>query len=145
MVKAPGGTAIVAGSTALDSKVRELDEHGFEELLAGTDRLIVAEFYMEGCPACLIMVPVMDALAAELAGEAVFARIDARAHLDTALRYAVAATPTFLMFCRGVFMVDLVGVMHPDILRSAIVDMIDHRAKCAGRPITPPYRQEGQE
>ena len=28
------------------NEVQEVDDHGFQELLAGTDRLVVVEFYM---------------------------------------------------------------------------------------------------
>lgn len=98
---------------------------------------------MEGCPACGAMDPAVDDLAGELGGEVAFVRIDARANLDAALRYGVAATPTFLLFCRGTFLMELVGVMHPDTLRMAIEDMLERRSECAGRSMVPPRTMDG--
>jgi thiol-disulfide isomerase/thioredoxin len=126
------------GSTALENEIRETDGHGLEELLVSTDRLVVAEFYMEECSACRAMAPVLNDLAREMSQEAVFVRIDGRTYLDTALRYGVVATPTFLIFCRGTFLLDMVGVIHPALFRDAIRDMLAHRSECAGRPMTPP-------
>jgi len=98
---------------------------------------------MEDCPACRAMDQAVDDLAGEMGGEVVFVRIDARANIDSALRYGVAATPTFLLFCRGTFLMELVGVMHPDTLRMAIGDMIERRSECAGRPMGPPRTMDG--
>ena len=129
------GIVIETGPTALEGKVREIDEHEFNELLANSDRLLIVEFFMEGCPACSTMAPVLDDLARELSRDVEFVRVDGRAYLDTALRYGVVATPTFLMFCRGVFLMETVGVIHPAAMMDVINDLLRHRAECAGRPM----------
>lgn len=119
-------------------EVQELDGQGFQELLAGTDRLVVVEFYMEGCPGFQTMAQVLDALAGELSGDAVLVKVDARENLDIALRFGVVATPTVLLFCRGTFLMEMVGVVSLAVLRSAIDDMLQHRQECAGRPMSVP-------
>ena len=133
------GIGIEAGQASLEGRVREVDQRGFDELVATSDRLLVVEFFMEGCPACRTMAPALDDLARELSGGAEFVRVDARAYLDTALRYGVAATPTLLIFCRGTFLMEMVGVVHPAALRDAISDLLKHRSKCAGRPMRAPH------
>ncbi len=137
------GIGIEAGPAALEGMVREVDEHGFDELLATSDRLLIVEFFMEGCPACRTMAPILEDLARELSGEVEFVRVDARANLDTALRYGVVATPTFLMFCRGVFLMEMVGVIHPVAMMEVISDLLKHRAECAGRPMRPLQGTDG--
>lgn len=137
------GIVIEAGPTALKGRVREIDERAFEELLATSDRLLVVEFFMEGCPACRTMAPVIDDLARGMSGDVEFVRVDARAYLDTALRYGVVATPTFLMFCRGVFLMDMVGAVHPAAMRDVIDDLLKHRSECAGRPMRPLHEIDG--
>lgn len=127
---------------ALQSEIPELDERAFHELLVTTDRLVVVEFFMEGCPACRAMDPALAGLSQELSGKVVFARVDARTNLDTALRYGVVATPTFLMFCRETFLMEMVGVMPPEALRDAIADMLEHCSECAGRAMTPPFEMD---
>ncbi|MDW5561727.1 MAG: thioredoxin domain-containing protein [Methanomassiliicoccus sp.] len=128
---------------AEDIAVRELDGRSLQELLASTDKLVVAEFYMDGCSACRSMAPVFDDLARELSEGAVFVRVDARPNLDTALQYGVVATPTFLLFCRGLFLADVVGIMDLDGLRKVIGDMLRHRSECAGGPMVPPFETDG--
>jgi len=120
------------------NEVQEVDDHGFQELLAGTDRLVVVEFYMEGCPGCQAMAQVLDALADELPDDAVLVKVDARKNLDIALGFGVVATPTVLLFCRGTFLMEMVGVVSLAVLRSAINDMLQHRQECAGRPMSAP-------
>jgi thioredoxin 1 len=119
-------------------EVQELDGHAFQELLAGTDRLVVVEFYMEGCPGCQTMAPVLDALANELPDGAVLVKVDARENLDLALGFGVVATPTVLLFCRGTFLMEMVGVVSLAALRGAIGDTLQHRQECAGRPMSAP-------
>ena len=137
------GIVIEAGPTALEGKVREVDEHGFDELLANSHRLLIVEFFMDGCPACRTMAPVLEDLAQQLSEDVEFIRVDARVHLDTALRYGVVATPTFLMFCRGVFLIEMVGVIHPADMVDVINDLLKHRAECAGRPMRALHGAEG--
>ncbi len=137
------GIAIEAGPATLEGRIREVDEHGFDELVATSDRLLVVEFFMDGCPACRTMAPILDDLARELSGEVEFVRVDARANLDTALRYGVVATPTFLVFCRGVFLMDMVGVIHPAVMAEVIDDLLKHREECAGGPMRPLHGAEG--
>lgn len=118
---------------AIGREIREVDGRALRELLSGTDMLVVAEFYMDGCPACRAMAPVLDDIARELSEGAVFVRIDARDNLEIALHYGVVATPTFLLFCRGRFLAEMIGAVHPTILRDTICDLMESCHECAGR------------
>jgi thioredoxin 1 len=137
------GISIGVGAVAIGKGIRELDDLGLHELLSSTDKLVVAEFHMEGCPSCRTMAPVLDSLAREME-DVIFVRVDARRNMDVALRYGVVATPTFLLFCRETYLTEMVGVIHPEEFRSVLNDMLKHRSECAGGAMMPPSETDGK-
>ncbi|MBI0584564.1 MAG: hypothetical protein ISF22_10115 [Methanomassiliicoccus sp.] len=130
------------GAATLQKGIQELGDGSFQKFMSGTDRLIIAEFYMEGCEACAAMDPVYEELSREMSGDAAFVKVDARANIELALHYGVVATPTFLLFCRNQFLVDIVGVTNTTVLRNTIKDLIRHHQGCAAGKMTP-FEQDG--
>lgn len=89
------GTTMVS-STA----VREIDPGEFDEVVAGPGPVVV-EFYATWCGACRRMAPVLDTVAADLAGRAVVVKVDVGRAPGLVARYDVRSTPTLLVFRDG--------------------------------------------
>ncbi|MCW5806352.1 MAG: thioredoxin family protein [Deltaproteobacteria bacterium] len=75
-----------------------VDLAGFSTV-AGAPGVTVLDFGAERCPPCRVMEPILVALAAEYAGRARIAAIDADRELELAARFNVRSLPT-LVFLR---------------------------------------------
>jgi thioredoxin 1 len=118
--------------------VKELDIGQLNQVLESGDRLVILEFYTEDCAFCAAVAPLYEQLSNELAGDAVFTRINARKNTELALRFGVRGTPTFKFFCRGRPIGDIVGEMNITLLCNTINDFIRHQLECLSRstPLT---------
>jgi thioredoxin-like negative regulator of GroEL len=89
------------GQTHGANAIRDVTRHSFDaEILHGRGPIAV-EFMSYGCAHCRVIEPVMQEAAAELrASEGVF-RVNVGADGELAERYAVAGTPTLIMFFDG--------------------------------------------
>ena len=114
----------------MGGNVAELDGALFERLLGSGDKLIVVEFYTDGCVNCAAVAPIYESVSAEMAGEAVFTRINAQRHAPLAVKYGIQGVPTFKFFCRNRPIGDIVGEVNITLLRNTIKDFIRHRAEC---------------
>ena len=92
-------TAPRAGPAA--SQVVTLTDENFEELVLGSDRPVLVDFWAAWCRPCLDMKPAVREIAAEFRGRAVVGELDAEANAFTAGKYGVRSFPTLLLFRDG--------------------------------------------
>ena len=77
----------------------ELNERDFDERIArGTH---VVDFSAEWCPPCRMLVPILERVAADLAGAAMFAKVDADGNTALLARFGIKALPTVVVFRDG--------------------------------------------
>lgn len=76
--------------------IKNIDE--LERILASTHLPVAVDFYTQYCPSCLQMLPVLETVAAQLDGKAIFVKVDALASRDLAEKYVVPTVPTLLVF-----------------------------------------------
>ncbi|SDU76546.1 thioredoxin [Jiangella alkaliphila] len=80
--------------------VREISPSDFDDVTASRGPVVV-EFYATWCGACRRMTPVLDAVAAELAGQVEFVKVNVDEATELVSRYDVRSTPTLLVFKDG--------------------------------------------
>jgi len=78
-----------------------LTSSSFDKFLENTNLPVLVDFWAEWCMPCRIMAPVMEELARDYAGKAVFARVNVDENPEVASRYAIMSIPHFIIFRNG--------------------------------------------
>jgi thioredoxin 1 len=91
------------------SKVTEVNADTFQTEVLNAEIPVLVEFYGTTCPPCRAMAPVLENLAASLAGQAKIVKVNAWDEIDLAASWRVSAVPTFLAFHDGQATHPLVG------------------------------------
>ena len=88
------------GALALDVPLL-LDDETFDRVIADSDVPVLVDFYADWCGPCKIMAPAVAALAKEMVGRAVIAKLDTDAAQRTAARFQIRGIPTSIVFRGG--------------------------------------------
>ncbi|WP_298667013.1 co-chaperone YbbN [uncultured Methanofollis sp.] len=91
----------------------------------------VVMFYSPACPFCKQIEPFFRQFAGEYEGRVLFARLNVMGNAWTVERYAVRQTPSFLFFCGGKAVQQVVGAAFPALLKKTIGDFLVHGEGCA--------------
>ncbi|HOT07168.1 MAG: Thioredoxin [Methanosaeta sp. PtaB.Bin039] len=114
-------------------RVQQIDDSTWESLVERSESPVVVMFYSPTCPHCRAMQPHFRELADVFHGKIRFAQINVLDNAYTTNRYGIISTPTFKFFCSGRPVQELVGEVHPAILKRLIKDALDHGPSCAER------------
>ena len=84
----------------IDGTVSEIDAESFEDFVStqSQEKPVVIDGYTTWCPPCKLMTPILEKLANEYGGEAVFAKIDLDRAPKVSIKYNIRSVPTFLIF-----------------------------------------------
>jgi thioredoxin 1 len=103
--------------------VQDLTSTTFDEVL-GAEVPVVVDLWAQWCGPCHALAPVLDAVAAEHAGELQIAKVDVDAYPDVARRFGVMGFPTLLVFDRGELVARLVGARGRQRLLAELADVL---------------------
>ncbi|MDH5390114.1 MAG: thioredoxin [Candidatus Bathyarchaeota archaeon] len=78
--------------------VTTLTSSSFDKFLENTDLPVLVDFWADWCMPCRIMAPVMEELARDYAGKAMFARVNVDENPEVASRYSIMSIPHFIIF-----------------------------------------------
>lgn len=73
----------------------------FEEMVVGSDKLVLVDFWAEWCGPCKMIAPVLNELAQDLDGQLVVGKLDIDENQNTAMAFGVMSIPTLLLFKDG--------------------------------------------
>ncbi|MBL7776473.1 MAG: thioredoxin family protein [Saprospiraceae bacterium] len=90
------------------------------EALISSEPLVLLDFHARWCGPCRAMLPVLDALEAEMGGRLRILKIDVDDHTDLAVRMGVMGVPTFMLYQNGVERWRQPGVFTKESLRQMI-------------------------
>ena len=93
------------------SKPFHVSNTDFESRILQASQPVVVDFWAAWCGPCLMMAPVLEALAAELDGQVGFAKLDVDANPELAELHGVGGIPTLIVFESGKEAGRIVGFM----------------------------------
>lgn len=102
------------------SKVIEITPDNFEAEVLESPIPVLLDFYGTTCPPCRQMAPVIEALAADLGGTVKVAKVAVQRNEPLAVKYRIAAVPTFIIFRDGQEVGRLRGLQKKEALLEAV-------------------------
>ncbi len=91
--------------------VIRLNASNFDETLKDSKTPVLVDFWAEWCMPCRMMAPVVEELASQYAGKAVFAKLNVDENPEIASRYQVMSIPLFIIFKNGRPVEKIVGAV----------------------------------
>ena len=93
----------------------QFTDENFEENIKQGVTLI--DFYADWCGPCRMLTPVLEEVAAEMQGKAVFAKLDIDQNQKVAGQYQVTSVPTLVLFKDGKEVNRLVGLRDAEAIK----------------------------
>jgi thioredoxin 1 len=81
--------------------VNELSTANFDNAISKSRLPVLVDFWAGWCAPCMVMKPVMEAMAKDYSGKAHFAKVDVDRNQALARRYGVMSIPNFVIFRNG--------------------------------------------
>ena len=78
-----------------------LNQDTFDSTIISSPTPVLVDFWAEWCGPCKMLAPVLEAVAVELAGRAVLAKVNIVESPELAARFGVTAIPTLIVFRNG--------------------------------------------
>jgi thioredoxin 1 len=100
--------------------VKEFTDGNFEsEVLKSTEPVLV-DFWAEWCMPCKMLAPTIEKIANDYAGKVKVGKIDTDANRDVAMKFAISAIPTVILFKNGQVAQKFVGLRQERDFKEAL-------------------------
>jgi len=106
--------------TVASENVVALTDSTFDTTIKNASLPILVDFWAEWCMPCRMMVPVIEELAHDYAGKAMFAKINVDENPQTAERFNIVSIPFFIIFKNGQPVEQILGGVGRKPLEEAI-------------------------
>jgi thioredoxin len=97
-----------------------LGEQTFEETLAATHGLVMADFWAAWCGRSRAIAPVLEELAEAWEGRLVLLKVNVDESPALVARYGIRSTPTILFFREGTLVGRVVGAVPKAVLQGSV-------------------------
>jgi thioredoxin len=104
------------GETIQVDRPVKVTDNTMEATIRGSAVPVVVDFYADWCQPCRMMAPMLDALAEDLQGELLVAKLDTDSSPTMAVHYGIRGIPTLIAFKDGREWKRHVGMIRPDAL-----------------------------
>jgi thioredoxin len=88
----------------------------FEEMLAGSERPVLVDFYADWCGPCRMMATILKEVGKQLKDDLTVVKIDTEKYPKIASQYQIHALPTLVLFKNGQPADRIEGVLAADAL-----------------------------
>ena len=95
-------------------------EQEFDQVVLGSDRPVLVDFYSPSCPPCRQLMPRLDDLAGQYGDRVLFVKVDVTQASGLARRYGIRGVPTVKLFVDSQDVNTWVGVQSMATYRDAI-------------------------
>src|SRR4029453_1916650 len=117
--------------------VKEFTDVNFEsEVLKSTEPVLV-DFWAEWCMPCKMLAPTIEKIANDYVGKVKVGKIDTDANRDVAMKFAISAIPTVILFKNGQVAQKFVGLRQERDFKEAL----DAAGGARGAPSTEERRR----
>lgn len=125
------------------ANIKELNSAEFADVIKESEKLVIVEFYSNGCSACKAIAPTYAQLSEELKDHALFTQVNVVPNVQLSQEMGVMGTPTFKFFCAGRSIGEIVGAINATILRNTIKDFLRHKNECISKSTPINYEMDG--
>ena len=94
----------------------ELNDENFEKEVLESKQLVLVDFWMPGCKACLTITPIIEEVSRELKSRVKVGKLNLAENPETAKTYKIPAVPTLIIFKDGQPIEKAVGVRPKQVL-----------------------------
>ena len=89
----------------------EVNDNNFEEIVVGSDKPVLVDFWAEWCGPCRMIAPILEEISAEYSGKALVVKCDVDNSPQVAIKYSIRNIPTVLFFKNGEIVDKQVGAV----------------------------------
>ena len=89
----------------------EITDANFAELVAGSDKPVLLDFWAEWCGPCRMVAPILDELSEEFAGRAKIAKVNVDENQQIPAQFGIRSIPTLILFKNGQVVATQVGAL----------------------------------
>ena len=95
----------------MSESIREVNDNDFEQVVLGSDKPVLVDFWAAWCAPCRALAPTIEAIAVKRAERARVVKLDVDRNPLATLRYRVHALPTLILFSDGKEVERLLGAV----------------------------------
>ena len=89
----------------------EVNDNNFEEIVIGSDKPVLVDFWAEWCGPCRMIAPILEEISEEYSGKALVVKCDVDNSPQVAIKYSIRNIPTVLFFKNGEIVDKQVGAV----------------------------------
>jgi thioredoxin 1 len=92
------------------ANVVEFTDGNFQTEVLSASEPVLVDFWAEWCMPCKMLTPTIEAIADEFKGKVKVGKVDTDSNRETAVKYAISAIPTVIIFKNGQVAKKFVGL-----------------------------------
>lgn len=91
------------------SNIATADQNSFKDVVLGSDKPVLVDFWAEWCGPCKALAPLLDEIATEMGEKATVVKVNVDENRDLVQEYGIRGIPTLIFFKGGEVKSTLVG------------------------------------
>jgi thioredoxin 1 len=107
-----------------NANVKEFTDGNFDAEVLKSQTPVLVDFWAEWCMPCRMLTPTIEAVADEFSAKIKVGKLDTDGNRNVAVKYAINAIPTIIIFKGGEVRKKFVGLTNKDDLTKAINEVI---------------------
>ena len=105
----------------------DLNDENFEREISQPDKLVLVDFWMEGCFPCLRLAPILNKLAEEFSDKIIFTKVNVNKVPATARKYQIDAVPLMILFQGGKPLSGFIGLRPEEEIRKWLQESLKEK------------------